>query len=276
MFSFFCCEESPQTKDDNVFSPETLPVLGNDEHERLPQVAVNNRVEEAATEAGSAKDETPPAVVETAAPAVEEAVVVEPAVKDEPMDAGPIVKGSEDLGAATGNEPSKAEPAVAPLPEKFTLEVELKKGLLGAKFDGVTVVEVTAGQQASFAGIKKGYKVSVYAGESVPEGNPQELSNWLLQKLQGPRPAIVQFERPILEVTVSEGPLGVKFQGLKVIEVTPGQQAENAGVKVGYSVVSFGSERPPPGKADSQLVEWLGQRLAAPRPVVVKFDRSEA
>jgi len=262
MFSFLCCEETAPPKDDTAFMPDAQAVIPNDER-GLEVIVEDDSGTVPSNVEPDVKDETP-SVVETAAPLVVETAVVEPVAKDEPMDVSPIVEGVQ---------PTSAEPASASLPEKFTLEVQLKQGLLGAKFDGITVVDVTAQKMAALAGIKKGYKVSAYAGESVPEGQTaKELSNWLLLKLQGPRPAVVQFDPPVLDVKFADGPLGVKFQGVQVIEVTPGQQADKAGVKVGSSLLRFGSERVPSGKTDPQLVEWLGQRLAEPRPVVVKFN----
>jgi len=111
----------------------------------------------------------------------------------------------------------------------------------------------------------------------VPEGKTAgELSQWLLQKLQGPRPSVVQFELPVLKATFGEGTLGMKTKGVKVVEVTPGGQADSAGVKAGDALLKFGIERVPAGKTEAEQAAWLSQKLQEPRPVDAKFNHPMA
>lgn len=299
MLSLFpCCTDNPAGNDEGNLL-ETIPVI---DASKAKDASVDSLVESVE---GEPEDkltyETQPALAKgldvmqppqdmqpsAAEPALEAAVEVAtetPPTKDESMISGAETlkdelphKEQPDVGdkpavECKDEQAVKDEPASI-LPKVFTKTVTIGSGILGVKFDGATVMNVTPGHQASKVGIKKGYRVLTFGEISAPEDAPaKKLSEWLQEQLKAPRPVQIQFERPVLETVFNDGELGVKFKGSKIVEVTPGLQASNAGVQAGCLLLSIGSECVPAEKTETQMVEWLQQHLKAPRPVVVKFE----
>lgn len=281
------------TPADEGVIPEAIPVLelSNTQNTNSDPLAESEEAETEIKKAAGTEvvvtDETPPSADKdanamepsqdvqpsTAEPAFQEevqAVTETPIPKDESMTFAaevttePQLKEEPDIKDAVA---VKDELAV------FTRNVTFKPGTLGVRFDGVTVVNVTPGLQASDAGVKKGYKVLSFGGISVPDDAPAaKLCEWLQEQLKSPRPVQVQFERPVLEAVFADGTMGLKIKGRKVIDVTPDSQASNAGVQAGCILLGFGGESVPTDKTEEQMAEWLEAQLKAPRPIAVKFE----
>eukprot|EP00927_Polykrikos_kofoidii_P064521 TRINITY_DN5979_c0_g1_i1.p1 TRINITY_DN5979_c0_g1~~TRINITY_DN5979_c0_g1_i1.p1 ORF type:complete len:593 (+),score=114.69 TRINITY_DN5979_c0_g1_i1:130-1779(+) len=139
-----------------------------------------------------------------------------------------------------------------------SFEVAFRDGALGLAFRGVAVSKVVSGEQADAMGVDVGNRLLSLQGQEVPTGkNEDELLEWMLTFVRGPRPLVAVFAREkaafrLEDDTATDGKLvdgdgaarssAASFQdavegvGLRRFSGAGGSDEEDAGMQLGGTV----------------------------------------